>query len=128
MRGAIRRFAEWFWRPSWDANLPEGPQTRYLARKEHNRLVRRRIGLIVLVLIIIGIIARVTAGSSPPLSAACRSAVQAQNAYVTYAEGLGYPNVGFTQAAQIMTQDLDLLANVTSECPASTTVDTLPSS
>lgn len=56
--GAWRAFIEWFWRPSWDANLPEDPQARYFARKEHNRLVRRRIGFTMLAIIIIAIIAR----------------------------------------------------------------------
>ncbi len=51
-----RAFVEWFWRPSWDANLPDDPQARYFARKEHARLVRRRVGFVVLAVVVLGII------------------------------------------------------------------------
>jgi hypothetical protein len=55
---AWRMFINWFWRPSWDANLPDDPQARYYARKEHNRLVRRRIGFIVLLVIVVIVIVK----------------------------------------------------------------------
>lgn len=64
-KGALARawhaFVRWFWRPSWDAQLPEDPQARYFARKEHNRVVRRRIGFIVLLAIIVLVIVIVRA-------------------------------------------------------------------
>ena len=51
-----RAFIEWFWRPSWDADLPDDPQARYFARKEHNRLIRRRLLFIALLIVVIGVI------------------------------------------------------------------------
>jgi len=56
-----RAFIDWFWRPSWDAELPEDPQARYFARREHGRLVRRRIGFAVLAIIVVVVIVHASA-------------------------------------------------------------------
>jgi hypothetical protein len=46
---------------SWDAELPEDPQARYFARREHGRLVRRRIGFAVLPIIVVVVIVHASA-------------------------------------------------------------------
>lgn len=65
---------------------------------------------------------------TPPLSAACRADVTAQNTYVQYALGQGYPNVDLYTGMAIMATDTRLLERMTQDhCPSSTRVDVLPS-
>jgi hypothetical protein len=59
------RFSAWFWRPSWDANLPDDPQARYFARKEHNRRVRRVIGLVIVLIIVSAVITHALTAQTP---------------------------------------------------------------
>jgi len=90
---------------------------------------RRKIVLIGVVLAAAGLIALIvalTSGGPAPLTAACKRAVAAQDAYVQNAVAQGYPNVDVVTGGNILFGDAALIRAALKVCPPTVKADVLP--